>query len=162
MNKKAILMATAIALPLPALAQENIDLTIAFHRHFVEAGHNDVLLELNDRLADRQRSVLFAAGERLLAHPRDGHPPAAGKRQRQEQGEDRTPPSPPARPWRAAVDAQPRQGGGCGRFAGGRCGVHPQGEFLPGAETLRSVIRGISPGQWKRTGTPDAPAPRLV
>ncbi len=44
-----------------------IDLTIAFHRHFVEAGHNDVLLELNDRLADRQRSVLFAAGERLLA-----------------------------------------------------------------------------------------------
>lgn len=43
-----------------------IDLTIAFHRHFVEAGHNDVLLELNDRLADRQRSVLYGAVERLL------------------------------------------------------------------------------------------------
>lgn len=44
-----------------------VDLTIAFHRHFVEAGHNDVLLELNDRLADRQRFVLVAAGDRLLA-----------------------------------------------------------------------------------------------
>ncbi len=44
-----------------------VDLTIAFHRHFVEAGHNDVLLELNDRLADRQRSVLVAAGDRLLS-----------------------------------------------------------------------------------------------
>ncbi len=44
-----------------------IDLTIAFHRHFIEAGNNHVLLELNDRLADRQRSILFAAGDRLYA-----------------------------------------------------------------------------------------------
>lgn len=44
-----------------------IDLTVAFHRHFVEVGNNGVLLELNDRLADRQRFILFAAGERLYA-----------------------------------------------------------------------------------------------
>lgn len=44
-----------------------IDLTLAFHRGFVEAGGNGVLLELYDRLLDRQRYVLFAAKDRLLA-----------------------------------------------------------------------------------------------
>lgn len=44
-----------------------IELTIAFHRSFVESSGNGVLLELNDRLADRQRFVLFSHGERLLA-----------------------------------------------------------------------------------------------
>lgn len=44
-----------------------IDLTVAFHRGFVEAGGNGVLLELYDRLADRHRFVLFASGDRLLA-----------------------------------------------------------------------------------------------
>ncbi|ALJ21352.1 GntR family transcriptional regulator [Microbacterium sp. No. 7] len=48
-----------------------IELTIAFHRSFVEASGNSVLLELNDRLADRQRFVLFASGERLLARCED-------------------------------------------------------------------------------------------
>lgn len=43
-----------------------IDLTLRFHRGFVEAGGNDVLLELYDRMTDRHRFVLFAAGERLL------------------------------------------------------------------------------------------------
>lgn len=42
-----------------------IDLSVRFHRGFVEAGGNQVLLELYDRLADRQRFALFAAGERL-------------------------------------------------------------------------------------------------
>ena len=80
--------------------------------------------------------------------------------------------------------ATPRGGGkrrqcaqhsGDGGGSGGECefahGLPPMGKagksrphplYAPGAETLRSVIRGISPGQWKRTGTPDAPAPRLV
>ncbi|GAA2358106.1 GntR family transcriptional regulator [Dactylosporangium salmoneum] len=44
-----------------------IELTIRFHRAFVEAAGNDVLLELNDRLADRQRFLLFSKGDRLLA-----------------------------------------------------------------------------------------------
>lgn len=44
-----------------------IELTIAFHRSFVEASRNEVLLELNDRLADRQRFLLFSHGDRLLA-----------------------------------------------------------------------------------------------
>ncbi|MFI2489218.1 GntR family transcriptional regulator [Promicromonospora kroppenstedtii] len=44
-----------------------IDLTLQFHRGFVEAGGNGVLLELYDRLADRHRFVLFAAGDTLLA-----------------------------------------------------------------------------------------------
>lgn len=43
-----------------------IDLTLRFHRGFVEAGGSEVLLELYDRLADRHRFLLFAAGERLL------------------------------------------------------------------------------------------------
>ncbi|SEK99242.1 GntR family transcriptional regulator [Nonomuraea pusilla] len=44
-----------------------IELTIAFHRSFVESGGNLVLLELNDRLADRQRFLLFSYGGTLLA-----------------------------------------------------------------------------------------------
>ncbi len=44
-----------------------IELTIAFHRSFVEVGENLVTLELNDRLADRQRFLLFSCGETLLA-----------------------------------------------------------------------------------------------
>lgn len=43
-----------------------IDLTLRFHRGFVEAGGNTVLLELYDQLSDRHRFVLFAAGDRLL------------------------------------------------------------------------------------------------
>ncbi|WP_432978761.1 GntR family transcriptional regulator [Dactylosporangium sp. CA-233914] len=44
-----------------------IELTIGFHRAFVEAAGNAILLELNDRLADRQRFLLFSKGDRLLA-----------------------------------------------------------------------------------------------
>ncbi|MEV0900499.1 GntR family transcriptional regulator [Actinoplanes sp. NPDC049802] len=44
-----------------------IELTISFHRAFVEAAGNDVLLELADRLADRQRFLLFCKGDHLLA-----------------------------------------------------------------------------------------------
>jgi len=44
-----------------------VELMIQFHRGFVEAGGNGVLLELYDRLADRHRFVLFASGARLLA-----------------------------------------------------------------------------------------------
>ncbi|MEV6932527.1 GntR family transcriptional regulator [Dactylosporangium sp. NPDC051485] len=44
-----------------------IELTIRFHRAFVEAAGNDILLELNDRLADRQRFLLFSKGDWLLA-----------------------------------------------------------------------------------------------
>lgn len=43
-----------------------IELTLAFHRGFVEAAQSEVLLELYDRLADRHRYLLFALGERLL------------------------------------------------------------------------------------------------
>ncbi|MEU5942830.1 GntR family transcriptional regulator [Micromonospora sp. NPDC047548] len=48
-----------------------IELTIEFHRIFVEAAGNDILLELNDRLADRQRFLLFSYGDRLLARCAD-------------------------------------------------------------------------------------------
>ncbi|SEB48968.1 DNA-binding transcriptional regulator, GntR family [Paramicrobacterium humi] len=44
-----------------------IDLTRAFHRSFVEASDNSVLLELYERLSDRHRFVLFASGDRLRA-----------------------------------------------------------------------------------------------
>jgi len=44
-----------------------VELTLQFHRGFVEAGGNEVLLELYDRLSDRHRFVLFASGARLLA-----------------------------------------------------------------------------------------------
>lgn len=44
-----------------------IESTIEFHRSFVEAAQNSVLLELNDRLADRQRFLLFSYGGHLLA-----------------------------------------------------------------------------------------------
>lgn len=43
-----------------------IEATIAFHRSFVEIGGNAVMLELYDRLADRQRFLLFRLGSRLL------------------------------------------------------------------------------------------------
>lgn len=43
-----------------------IDLTLEFHRGFVEAGGNTVLVELYVQLSDRHRFVLFAAGDRLL------------------------------------------------------------------------------------------------
>ncbi len=43
-----------------------VELTVAFHRSFVEVAGNRVLLELNDRLADRQRFLLISLGEQLL------------------------------------------------------------------------------------------------
>ncbi|MEU6554338.1 GntR family transcriptional regulator [Streptomyces sp. NPDC046915] len=43
-----------------------VELTNAFHRSFVEAGDNLVMLELHDRLADRQRFLLFSFGDTLL------------------------------------------------------------------------------------------------
>ena len=43
-----------------------IESTIRFHRSFVEVGENEVLLELYDRLADRQRYLLFKLGDTLL------------------------------------------------------------------------------------------------
>lgn len=43
-----------------------VELSIAFHRGFVEAAGNGVLLELYDRLADRQRFLLFSYGDRLI------------------------------------------------------------------------------------------------
>lgn len=48
-----------------------IESAIAFHRSFVEAGQNMVLLELNDRLADRQRFLLFSYGDALLGRCAD-------------------------------------------------------------------------------------------
>lgn len=42
-----------------------IEATLQFHRCFIEISGNDVLLELYDRLADRQRLVLFSYGDRL-------------------------------------------------------------------------------------------------
>lgn len=44
-----------------------IEATISFHRTFVESSGNAVLLELNDRLEDRQRFLLFSYGDRLLS-----------------------------------------------------------------------------------------------
>lgn len=44
-----------------------IDLTLQFHRGFVEVSQNRVLLELYERLADRHRFLLFGSGDRLLA-----------------------------------------------------------------------------------------------
>lgn len=46
--------------------QAFIESTIAFHRSFVEVSGNQVLLELYDRLADRQRYLLFRIGTKLL------------------------------------------------------------------------------------------------
>ena len=58
-----------------ALADRDLDcfieLTIAFHRSLVEAGDNLVMLELNDRIADRQRFLLYSYGETLLARCAD-------------------------------------------------------------------------------------------
>lgn len=44
-----------------------IDLTLEFHRNFVEVGGSSVLVELYERLADRHRFALFQSGERMLA-----------------------------------------------------------------------------------------------
>lgn len=43
-----------------------VESTVAFHRSFVAIGGNTVLLELYDRLADRQRFLLFSYGAVLL------------------------------------------------------------------------------------------------
>lgn len=43
-----------------------IESTIAFHRSFVEIGENSVMLELYDRMADRQRYQLNRMGQRLM------------------------------------------------------------------------------------------------
>lgn len=43
-----------------------VELSIAFHREFAAAPGNGVVLELYDRLADRQRFLLFSYGQRLL------------------------------------------------------------------------------------------------
>lgn len=48
-----------------------VELTVAFHRSFVEVGDNLVMLELNDRIADRQRFLLFSCGDTLLARCAD-------------------------------------------------------------------------------------------
>lgn len=44
-----------------------VDLTVQFHRSFLEISGNRVLVELYDRLADRHRFLLFGSGDRLLA-----------------------------------------------------------------------------------------------
>jgi DNA-binding GntR family transcriptional regulator len=88
-----------------------IELTIAFHRAFVEAAGNDVLLELNDRLADRQRFLLFSKGDHLLArsdeilaehealveHLRTGNAGAFADTLRKHLADNYVPGSPPAR-----------------------------------------------------------------
>jgi len=51
--------------------QRFITLTLQFHRGFVEAGGNGILLELYDRLSDRHRFALFAARDRLLGRSMD-------------------------------------------------------------------------------------------
>ena len=45
---------------------EFVELSITFHRAFVAASRNAVLTELYDRLADRQRFLLFSYGQRLF------------------------------------------------------------------------------------------------
>ncbi|MDR4534518.1 GntR family transcriptional regulator [Glutamicibacter sp. PS] len=42
-----------------------VNLTIAFHRRFVEVSGNGIRLELYDRLADRHRFALFSTGDML-------------------------------------------------------------------------------------------------
>ncbi len=44
-----------------------IELSMQFHRSFVEAAGNRVILELHDRMADRQRFLLFSYGDALAA-----------------------------------------------------------------------------------------------
>ncbi|UYQ77482.1 GntR family transcriptional regulator [Glutamicibacter sp. JL.03c] len=46
--------------------KEFVELTIAFHRGFVEAAGNSVRVELYDHLADRHRFALFATSEDLV------------------------------------------------------------------------------------------------
>lgn len=53
-----------------AIAQRDtarfVDLCVSFHRAFVEASGNPILVELYSRLADRQRFALFSYGDTLL------------------------------------------------------------------------------------------------
>lgn len=44
-----------------------IDLTLEFHRGFVESSGNSVLIELYGQLSDRHRFILFTSRDRLLA-----------------------------------------------------------------------------------------------
>lgn len=44
-----------------------IESTLAFHRSFVQAAGNSVLLEFNDRLTNRQRFLIFRYGDSYLA-----------------------------------------------------------------------------------------------
>ena len=48
-----------------------IESTVAFHRSFVEISDNTVLLELDDRLADRRRFLMFSFGDTFLERCRD-------------------------------------------------------------------------------------------
>lgn len=48
-----------------------IDSTITFHRSFVEIGGNTVMLELDDRLADRRRFLMFSFGDTFLERCHD-------------------------------------------------------------------------------------------
>lgn len=48
-----------------------VESSIAFHRSFVEVGGNRVMLELYDRLADRQRFLLFSFGDQLIGRCSD-------------------------------------------------------------------------------------------
>ncbi|WP_205881188.1 GntR family transcriptional regulator [Leucobacter insecticola] len=48
-----------------------IELTTGFHHAFVAASGNSVLVELSERLEDRQRYSLFLLGERLLDRCRE-------------------------------------------------------------------------------------------
>ncbi|WP_159610766.1 GntR family transcriptional regulator [Glutamicibacter sp. JC586] len=47
--------------------REFVDLTIEFHRGFVQVAGNDVRVELYDHLADRHRFALFASAEETLS-----------------------------------------------------------------------------------------------
>lgn len=99
-----------------------IDLTIEFHRHFVEVGGNEVLLELNDRLSDRQRYILFAVSdwiyaerdkmlaehEQLVSLVQAGDIPGFGRALRDHVSHTYSAPIPPARlPYLSSMDQLP-------------------------------------------------------
>lgn len=48
-----------------------IESTVTFHRSFVEISGNTVMLELDDRLADRRRFLMFSFGDTFLERCRD-------------------------------------------------------------------------------------------
>ncbi|MFF5438680.1 GntR family transcriptional regulator [Streptomyces achromogenes] len=48
-----------------------VELTLAFHRSFIEVGDHRVMLGLNDRLAGRRRFLLLGPGRSLLARCQD-------------------------------------------------------------------------------------------